>query len=190
MHCATAILQGVGAARWAACFRSAARGLAEGSDGKSIMDFLGGPAALGEIAACVALVAWTLGRWRGGARAVEPAQGPAPAGQHPPFEWRVPVPDDAGGVTGSQHAHRAGREVWLETAFSPGELHAEVSAYRRQQNVFAAEASDALHLALRPAGARPEGHDLVLLARPTGAMPSAMLPACGVDGIAAKGRFR
>jgi hypothetical protein len=139
------------------------------------MDFLGGPAALGEIAACVALAAWTLGRWRGGELAIEPAQGPGPAGQHPPFEWRVPVPNDTGCAIPFQHADRAGREIWLETAFSPGELHAEVSAYRRQQNVFAAP---------RQAIARQESHDLVLIALPTCAIPSAMLPTCGVDGTA------
>lgn len=148
------------------------------------MDFLGGPAALDEIAACVALAAWTLGRWRG-ALAVEPAQGPAPGGQHLPFEWRVPVPDNTGGAIGCQHADRAGREVWLETAFSPGELHAEVSAYRRQQNVFAAASRDALHLALRPAGARQDCRDLPLIGQPACAMPRAALPACGIRTQAA-----
>jgi len=137
------------------------------------MDLLGGPAALGGIIACIALAAWTLGawtlgRWHTGALAANPANGsahcqapgPTPTGQHPPFEWHVTDPGDPGSAAPFQHSQRAGREVWFENAFSVGELHAEVSDYRRQQKVFAAGAGNALHFALSPAGARSECRDL------------------------------
>jgi hypothetical protein len=153
------------------------------------MDLLGGPAALGGIIACIALVAWALGRWHGSALAANPANGPAhcpaPTGQHPPFEWRMPDPAEAGSAVPCQHSQRAGREIWFEKAFSVGELHAEVSAYRRQQRVFAAGAGDALPLAPLPAGARQEWRDLGLIGQTSGAMTSAALPACGAVRTAA-----
>jgi hypothetical protein len=113
--------------------------------------------------------------------------GPTPVGQHPPFEWRVTDPSASGSAIPLQHSQRAGREVCFENAFSVGELHAEVSDYRRQQKVFAAGAGNAQHFALLPAGGRTECRDLGRIGQPTCAMHSAMttaitsagLPACG-----------
>lgn len=98
------------------------------------MDLSDGPAALGGIMMCVALGAWTLGRWQGGL--VVPHDGGGRAAGDA---------GDTGPVLHSALAERqaapcqqdalAARRAVLAVADSLGELHAEVSAYRRAEQV-------------------------------------------------------
>lgn len=103
--------------------------------------FADGPAALGGILISVAIGGWTLGRWQGGFAAPEDARaqtgreaataGALPAALHP-----TPRSDTA----------RAQWGAALAAADSLGELHAEISAYRRAEQVFAGPDADGLRL--------------------------------------------
>lgn len=126
------------------------------------MDFYASPAMLGGIIACVAISAWTLGRWQRAAVPLGEACNPAPqalhaaASQHPPFEWRAADHADAArGLTGGRTS-RSGPKVDLDCGLSLGELHAEVTAYRHQQRVFASVARDRLLIDQITAAAPPE----------------------------------
>jgi hypothetical protein len=97
------------------------------------MDFLANnPAALGGIIMSVALGSWFLGRWQGGFAVFEDGRGPAgqdasPAGALPAALQPGPGFD----------AVRAQRGAALAVTDSLGELHAEISAYRRAERVLA-----------------------------------------------------
>lgn len=111
------------------------------------MDLFGGPAMLGGVMTCIALGAWLLGRWQGGFTpgpdepdraalllqterdAAAPGSGPATA-------------------TPCRQAARAERCGALEAPASLGDLHAEVSAYRRAQQVLADIGRDQLDAVL------------------------------------------
>jgi hypothetical protein len=95
------------------------------------------PATLIGIIGCVALGAWTLGRWqiRGVNDAAQRNGQSVP--QHPLFEWNLPAPPDAAPATPCQQSARAEREAALDMALSLGELHAEISAYRQREQVLA-----------------------------------------------------
>ena len=142
------------------------------------MDFFGGPAALGGIIMCVALGAWILGRWQGSdvsaGGTCEPVRDLplSPADHVAPdrSDWPAPIP--------CQQAALAERRGALDAALSLGELHAEVSAYRRAQQVLADLAGDQLDLPARRSGALPECRYVGLTGQPTCAMPAAVRRAC------------
>jgi hypothetical protein len=108
------------------------------------MNFAGGPAALCGMIMCVALAAWTLGRWQGGL-VIGEAHGTFPSGV------AGSLPLGAAGLqplrtaaAPCQAAARAERKVALAAAASLGEIHAEISAYRRAEQVLAGLQDDPL----------------------------------------------
>lgn len=139
------------------------------------MEFFGGPAALGAIMMCLMLGAWTLGHWQGsivpgGPRSHEAEPSPA---DHIP----VSAGDQAGHIP-CQQAARDERRRALDLADSLGDLHAEVSAYRRAQQVLASLASEPLELSARRSGTHQACRYLGLTGHPTCAMPAAVRRAC------------
>lgn len=111
------------------------------SDGKRDMELIGGPAALGGILLCAALCGWALGRWQGGLlpgavpRAGRAAAGGAAEESAPPEpqERAEPASDDV--------------------VASLGALHAEITAYRRAEQVLRGPADEGLEIALSRAAA-------------------------------------
>lgn len=136
------------------------------------MEFLAdGPAVLGGIMMSVALGAWTLGRWQGGLvlpddhadhshgeRGETRVMSAVPLAEHPPH-------DDTVG---------AARRTALTAADSLGQLHAEITAYRRAEQVFAGPEGDGLRT-------RPLDGDLRSECRHLGLIGE---PICGVAGPA------
>lgn len=103
--------------------------------------FADGPAALGGILISVAIIGWTLGRWQGGFAAPEDAR--APAGREKGAAGALPASlHPSPGVD----AARAQRGAALAAADSLGELHAEISAYRRAEQVLVGPDADGLRL--------------------------------------------
>ena len=141
------------------------------------MELWYGPAALGGIMMCVALGAWTLGRWQGGLVMPEEGttgQAPAPVGE------AVPAPRSAlaeGPATPCQQDALAARCAVLAVADSLVELHAEVSAYRRAEQVLAGTGPDELVL-------RPRCEDTGLACRHVGLTGE---PICDLSDNARRG---
>lgn len=150
------------------------------------MEFLAdGPAVLGGIMMSVALGAWTLGRWQGGL-AVPDDQSASlrrePAGdrmQSAPIQpaqlasaslhsGGAPVQDGAG----------AERRSALGMGDTLGELHAEISAYRRAQQVLTGPEGDGLHLRPLHVDARSECRYLGFMGEPTCGLPEPSRRAC------------
>ncbi len=135
------------------------------------MDWSGGPAALGGIMMCVALGGWSLGRWQALRKA-----GKDPRGS--PRETagaRAPVPAP---VEPCQYAARTERRLALSTIDRLGEIHVEISAYRRAEQVLAKIDGDALPL--RAARAGRDCRYLGIVGEPTcGAAASARM-ACSL----------
>jgi hypothetical protein len=82
----------------------------------------------------------------------------------------------------------------IEAARSLGELHAEVTAYRRQEQVLASALSDGLLVELVPTGARGECRYLGLIGQPTCPLPGTGHETCasreGCGAAAASRRAR
>jgi hypothetical protein len=142
-------------------------------DGEAGMDIAGGPAALGGIMMGVALAAWSLGRWQGGLVSCDNRS--AAAGEiervaagnlelHPPFAVATPC----------QTAARMERNVAMATALSLGDMHAEISAYRRAEQVLAGLTSDPLRLTEGRTGCRYLG----VIGEPTCGVATAARLAC------------
>lgn len=135
----------------------------------------GGPAALGGIMLCVALGAWTLGRWQGGLAAPEepalPARGEA-------GEARMQSAPQRPGAAPCQDAAKAERCTALAGADSLGELHAEISAYRRAQQVLAGPECDGLGLRPPVEAAGNPCRYLGLMGEPTCGISETARAAC------------
>lgn len=152
-------------------------------DGEMTMEFLAsGPAMLGGIMMSVALGSWSLGRWQGGlARSddLSPAVTPAigEAGEAPALRTAM----GAVGAPPCQDAARAERRTALAVADSLGELHAEITAYRRAEKVLAGPDADGLRLQPHFENIRSECRYLGLTGDPTCAVaePARMACACG-----------
>lgn len=149
------------------------------------MDLIAGPVVLGSIMAFMAFGAWALGRWQGGRLALEGVATPAPSGlrEGAPLLDRVtealPAPSapTAGPVYSQsrcQDAARDERRVALAAAPSLGELHAEITAYRHAQQVFANLDAELLRLVPLTLERRHECRFLGLTGEPT----------CGIGGPA------
>ena len=142
------------------------------------MDLFGGPAALGGIIMCVALAAWTLGRWQGMALSTDTTCDPAGDAQPLSCDHAAAIKDHRPPPIPCQQAAQADRRGALDVAVSLGELHAEVSAYRRAQQVFAGLASDPLELPAPRGGTLPECRYFGLTGEPNCTMPEAVRRAC------------
>lgn len=138
-----------------------------------------GPAALGAIMVSVALCSWSLGRWqRGVAVPDEAAPAALPAGGE---AGEAPMPRvslRAAGVAPCQDAARAERRTALAAADPLGEMHAEISAYRRAQKVLASLDGDGLCLQPHFADVRSECHYLGLMGEPTCGLAEPARSAC------------
>lgn len=170
--------------------------LPEGLDGEVEMEFFGGPAALGGIIMCVALGAWMLGRWQGGVvpaadaggSAVEGRLGETLAAEAP--QPASPLRRSGAPVIPCQQAAQAERRGALEIAASLGDLHAEVSAYRRAEQVLAGLTQEQLALPSGTAGPRHDCRYLGVMGEPTCAMPTAARRACASGDACNVGRPR
>lgn len=144
------------------------------------MDLSGGPAALSGIMMGVALGAWSMGRWQGGL-AVSGDRTPAAAPTAGPVcseADEAPI-QRATDAAPCQEAAQAERRNAMAAADSLGELHDEISAYRRAQKVLAGINCDGLGLNL--AEARSECRYMDLMDEPTcGAAASARM-ACSLE---------
>lgn len=148
------------------------------------MDLAAGPAALGGIILWVSLAMWALGRSSGtgdgpGASSVRgnaAADGAGAVAEGDPFTTPVQPTDSP-----RQDAARAERHVALAAANSLGELHAEISAYRRAEQVLAQLDDDVLRLRALVENVRAECRYLGLMGDPTCAMaePARAACACG-----------
>ncbi len=151
------------------------------------MDIFASPAMLGGIILFVAQGAWMLGRWQGGIMppdgVSDQPHGAAPHVAEPlrqPHRALAPVPLAAPPIVCQQAAQDERRRT-LETAASLGDLHAEISAYRRAEQVLAGIAREQLDLVLIPADARHDCRYVGLSGQPTCPMPDVVQhsPACG-----------
>jgi hypothetical protein len=140
------------------------------------MDFLADPAVLGGVVMGAVLSGWLMGRRHGAAALGDQAGLPEPEAR---FEARATSHDgDMADVTACQHAARAERRQVIEAARSLGELHEEVSAYRRREQVLASALSDGLLVELLPAAARDECRYLGLIGQPTCPLPGTGHETC------------
>lgn len=100
------------------------------------MDYLGSPAELGGVITGLMLWAWALGRWqRGFAAAPAPAPAAAPGVDsylREPYTPLGAAPDAAGQCQQAAHNDRL---VSLKVGAWLGQIHADVSAYRRAAQV-------------------------------------------------------
>jgi hypothetical protein len=104
------------------------------------MEQFGGPAALGGIITGLMLGAWMLGRWQGGLAQAPRRREPVPQNV-PGLQTLSRALRAAGEETGAARACQQGaydeRRAVLETDVSLGDLHAEITAYRRAEQVLA-----------------------------------------------------
>lgn len=110
------------------------------------MELLDGPAVLGSIIMFATLAAWAFGRVQGGLAV--PEETAAPVGERSlarPAEAAPPA-GSAAASTPCQHAARNERSVALAAAPALGDMHEEIAAYRRAQQVFAGMDEDGLRL--------------------------------------------
>ncbi|WP_285712149.1 hypothetical protein [Erythrobacter oryzae] len=138
-----------------------------------------GPAALGAIMLSVAIGSWSLGRWQSGARVSDaPAPG-APAVGGEAGEAPMPrAPLRTVAAAPCQDDARAERRTALAVADSLGELHAEISAYRRAQQVLAGPDADRLGRHAQLADVRSECRYLGLMGEPTCGLAGPVRGAC------------
>jgi len=97
------------------------------------MDHFGGSAVLAGIIVGLMLWSWAIGRLQRG-----PSTDPdcAPAGEPLRFEWNAPASASPDPVRPCQQAARDERRAALDLSASLGQIHDEVSAYRREAQVF------------------------------------------------------
>lgn len=149
------------------------------------MDWSGGPAALGGIMMCVALGGWSLGRWQALRTAGEVPRTPGETAA----AARAPVIPP---VEPCQHAARTERRLALATVDRLGEIHVEISAYRRAEQVLAKIDGDAVPL--RAARAGRDCRYLGIVGEPTCSIPASARAVCacgaGCEAIAAQPALR
>jgi hypothetical protein len=118
------------------------------------MDISAGPVALGGVLMCVALAAWALGRWQSGispsfdAAVKQDAEAAAMPGEDVQDDAAIPRPLAA---QARRHA--------MHTEASLGEVHAEITAYRRAERVLNSLGGDALDYSLRPPAGDGDSRD-------------------------------
>ena len=97
------------------------------------MNYLGSPAVLGGVITGLMLWAWALGRWQGGFAAAPVG---APGMESLLREPHAPVGAAPDAVRRCKQAVRHDRHVPIEAGAWLGQIHADVSAYRRAAQVF------------------------------------------------------
>lgn len=132
-----------------------------------------GPAVLGGMMLTVAMLAWALGRWQGGFSASEDP--PKPDESEAPDGAMQAVPHELEAV---HDAARMQRRSALAAADSLGDLHEEISAYRRAEQVFASAEGDGLGIDMLASDARSECRHLGVMGQPTCAVPEPIRAAC------------
>lgn len=111
------------------------------------MDLFANPVTLGGLAAFVALGAWAMGRLQGAAEPPCPVRypdGPRRRDRHNHLVPDAPVKHAL--AAPPQSGTRSQLMSSLELADSLGELHAEISAFRRQERVLASLEAELLPL--------------------------------------------
>ncbi len=155
------------------------------------MDFLADPAVLGGVVMGAVLSGWLMGRRRGAHALDDQAAMPAPEPAAPSDVQPSGHDKPAVAVTPCQHAAQAERRQVIDAARSLGELHAEVTAYRRQEQVLASALNDGLLIELLPAAAQGECRYLGLIGQPTCPLPGTGHETCASrEGCAAADRSR
>ncbi len=97
------------------------------------MDQLGSPAVLGGVITGLMLWSWALGRWQGGFAAAPTG---VPGVDLLLREPHSPIGAGPDAVRQCQQAARHDRHVLIEAGAWVGQIHADVSAYRRAAQVF------------------------------------------------------
>jgi len=140
------------------------------------MEFLAdGPAVLGGIMMSVALGAWTIGRWQGGLTIPDDQ---ISSSHREPEEERASLAPPLSYATQGPATAQADRQIALAVADSLGELHAEISAYRRAQQVLAGPEGDGLRLRPLHEDARRECRHLGVMGEPTCGCPEPARMTC------------
>lgn len=151
-------------------------------DGEVTMDMSMGPAALGGMVMCVALAAWMLGRWQGVTVADEESSASAPASGED--DGRTPAWPTAASTAARtpaapcQHAARAERHVALDGAASLGEMHAEITAYRRAEQVLVRMEPDVVEQLREQGAVRTACRYLGVTGEPTCGISATLRAAC------------
>ncbi len=147
------------------------------------MDIAEGPAVLGGIVIWAALGAWALGRWQGGL--VAPADLPASTPSQQPSGEAGPAPDYAAKPsaraphrTPCQDAARDERRIALAAAPSLGEVHDEITAYRRTEHILAQFAEEMPQIHQRHGAGMGGCRFVGLTGEPTCGVPGAARMAC------------
>lgn len=132
-----------------------------------------GPAVLGGMMLTVAMLAWAMGRWQGGFSAAEDAR---KAGEREaPHGAMQEMPQ---GPEAVHDAPRMQRRSALAASDSLGDLHEEISAYRRAQQVLASAEGDGLGINTLAGDARSECRHLGVMGQPTCAAAEPVRAAC------------
>ena len=146
------------------------------------MDVFGGPAALGGIIVCVALGAWMLGRLQGGvAPAADRESGAAPVAASRPQVRFDQAHDGADLAIPCQQAAQAQRRGAPDTAYALGDLHAEISAYRRAEQVLAGLGREQLDLMLVASHAGQDCRYIGVSGKPACPMPATVRHGSACD---------
>ena len=139
------------------------------------MDILADPAALAGIIGAAMLSGWLMGRRHG----LCANEGEALVAVSEPDAPSAPPPTQAlAAVTACQHAARAERRQLMEAVRSLGDLHDEVTAYRRQEQVLVSALNDGLLLAVMPDPGRHECRYFRLIGQPTCPLPGTGHETC------------
>lgn len=131
------------------------------------MDIAAGPAALGGMMMGVALGAWMLGRWQGGVTAPgggAKAEARGAAARHDP---NIGLHLPAAEASSCQVAARAERNGAMTSLASLGEIHDEMTAYRRAEQVLSAHQQGQGIIAARDDAAQGGCRYLGLTGQPT-----------------------
>jgi hypothetical protein len=141
------------------------------------MDLAAGPAVLGGVVLGVALGAWTLGRWQGGLAAPQDdsVQDGADRPDIAEATMRAPAPASTRVSVKRRDAARAHRQSAFDNPALLGEVHDEIAAFRRAEQVFAVIERDPLAL-----------HQMCRTLRVEGRHASALLPQLREDQPSAR----
>lgn len=146
-------------------------------DGEVTMYTTAGPAVLGGVMMGVALVAWSLGRWQGGLGTGEDrdtlSAGDAGRSAMPPV-LLAPSPASVD----DRDSTRSARNVPIEAGISLGDMHAEISAYRRAEQVLAGMTLDPLQLIAEQRDGDSEGQNFGMLGEPACGLCEVPFVAC------------
>lgn len=155
------------------------------------MEQFGGPAALGGVVTGLMLGAWMFGRWQSLVGTGEGSNGAAPEATplRPLAEQACGERTADAAARQCQVAARAERRVVLENAVAIAQLHEDVSAYRRAQQVLSDAGFRHLPVGWSSSRADQACRYLGVSGEPTCPMPASatMLCTCGTCSTPRKG---